>query len=242
MASAALIAPSWASALCSRSFSLAGGSDPSAAAPLPSAAAAVASRLGGRRLALALLLDESVSTAPPPSAALLAPPLAVASPPLAPPSCSSFFALRASSRFCRGGGMAASARAPRLLAVEPPLVGEAVAVAAVVGEGLGGGGGVEALHRHVTPTDDLAGVHLVRQRQADLDAPQRVEDALVRALVLEEELGERVVDQVLVVELAAAGEADGAPLGVVLQREHDVLVRHAVDLRAEGERHALELL
>ena len=81
----------------------------------------------------------------------------------------------------------------------------------------------------------------MRQRQADLDALERVEDALVRALELEEEVGERVELQLLEVELAPSAQPHRTPLGVVLHRKDDVLVGVAVHLALEGHWYALEL-
>ena len=54
-------------------------------------------------------------------------------------------------------------------------------------------------------------------------------------------IAERLEREFLVVELAPAREADRAPLRVVLDGEHDVLVRVAVDLALERDRHALEV-
>eukprot|EP00962_Isochrysis_galbana_P040666 scaffold14777_cov118-Isochrysis_galbana.AAC.3 len=54
-------------------------------------------------------------------------------------------------------------------------------------------------------------------------------------------VGERVVDQLLEVELAPTAQADRAPLGVVLQRQNDMLIGLAVDRRLEADGNAFQV-
>ena len=58
------------------------------------------------------------------------------------------------------------------------------------GQQLGSHGHVAALGREVGPADVLPGIHLMAEWEADLDPLERVEHALVRSFVLEEQIRE----------------------------------------------------